>query len=58
MMRTTLGRISDGISDFRDAVRQGNQALSSSLNLYDWYVCVRGGIVEALWPITARGALH
>ena len=28
-----------------------------TINLYDWYVCVRGGAVEALWPITARGAL-
>jgi D-serine deaminase-like pyridoxal phosphate-dependent protein len=28
-----------------------------TVNLYDWYVCVRRGIVEALWPITARGAL-
>jgi D-serine deaminase-like pyridoxal phosphate-dependent protein len=28
-----------------------------TINLYDWYVCVRGGRVEALWPITARGAL-
>jgi len=27
-----------------------------TVNLYDWYVCVRQGIVEALWPITARGA--
>ena len=23
----------------------------------DWYVAVRGGRVEALWPITARGAV-
>ncbi len=29
-----------------------------TVNLYDWYVCVRGGRVEALWPITARGALN
>jgi D-serine deaminase-like pyridoxal phosphate-dependent protein len=29
-----------------------------TVNLYDWYVCVRGGSVEALWPITARGALY
>ena len=29
-----------------------------TVNLYDWYVCVRDGIVEALWPITARGALY
>src|SRR5947208_1470156 len=27
-----------------------------TVNLYDWYVCVRKGVVEALWPITARGA--
>jgi 3-hydroxy-D-aspartate aldolase len=29
-----------------------------TVNLYDWYVCVRKGVVEALWPITARGALY
>jgi D-serine deaminase-like pyridoxal phosphate-dependent protein len=28
-----------------------------TVNLYDWYVCVRSGIVAELWPITARGAL-
>ncbi|MCJ9754243.1 DSD1 family PLP-dependent enzyme [Neorhizobium sp. BETTINA12A] len=27
-------------------------------NLYDWYVCVRNGRVEALWPVTARGKLY
>jgi D-serine deaminase-like pyridoxal phosphate-dependent protein len=27
-----------------------------TINLHDWYVCVRNGCVEALWPITARGA--
>ena len=29
-----------------------------TVNLYDWYVCIRRGVVEALWPITARGALY
>jgi D-serine deaminase-like pyridoxal phosphate-dependent protein len=29
-----------------------------TVNLYDWYVCVRSGRVEALWPISARGALY
>ncbi len=29
-----------------------------TVNLYDWYVCLRGGRVEALWPITARGAVY
>ena len=28
-----------------------------TVNMYDWYVCIRKGVVEALWPITARGAL-
>lgn len=29
-----------------------------TVNLYDWYVGIRDGRVEALWPITARGALR
>ncbi|MCC7485498.1 MAG: DSD1 family PLP-dependent enzyme [Burkholderiales bacterium] len=28
-----------------------------TVNLHDNYVCVRGGRVEAIWPITARGAV-
>jgi len=28
-----------------------------TVNLYDWLVCVRKGKVEALWPVTARGAV-
>ena len=28
-----------------------------TVNLYDWYVGVRGGVVQALWPVAARGAL-
>jgi len=28
-----------------------------TVNLYDWYVCVRRGVVEALWSIGARGAV-
>jgi D-serine deaminase-like pyridoxal phosphate-dependent protein len=29
-----------------------------TVNLYDWFVCVRRGEVEALWPVSARGALR
>ena len=29
-----------------------------TVNLYDWFVCMRRGVVEALWPISARGALR
>jgi 3-hydroxy-D-aspartate aldolase len=28
-----------------------------TVNLYDWYVGIRGGIVEKVWPVAARGAL-
>lgn len=28
-----------------------------TVNLYDWFVCYRNNRVEALWPITARGAV-
>ena len=28
-----------------------------TVNLHDWYVGVRRGVVESLWAITARGAL-
>jgi D-serine deaminase-like pyridoxal phosphate-dependent protein len=28
-----------------------------TVNLYDWFVCVRKERVEALWPVTARGAV-
>jgi 3-hydroxy-D-aspartate aldolase len=27
-----------------------------TVNMYEWYVCVRKGKVEALWPVSARGA--
>jgi 3-hydroxy-D-aspartate aldolase len=27
-----------------------------TVNMHDWYVCVRGGVVEALWPVSARGS--
>jgi 3-hydroxy-D-aspartate aldolase len=32
--------------------------LRPTVNLYDWYVAIRGNRVEQLWPITARGAVY
>jgi 3-hydroxy-D-aspartate aldolase len=29
-----------------------------TVDRYDWYVGVRGGRVECVWPIAARGAMH
>ncbi len=31
--------------------------IDPTVNLHDWYVCHRGGRVEAVWPVAARGAL-
>ncbi len=28
-----------------------------TVNLYDWYVGIRGDVVERIWPVAARGAL-
>ena len=60
-----------GVSDEHGKIKIGPDAQQLSLgdkvllipghcdptvNLHDWYVCVRKGRVESLWPITARGA--
>jgi 3-hydroxy-D-aspartate aldolase len=29
-----------------------------TVNLYDWYVCIRNNRVGQPWPITARGAVY
>ena len=29
-----------------------------TVDRHDWYVGMRGGRVECLWPITARGGVH
>ena len=29
-----------------------------TVNLYDWYVCIRNNRVEQIWPITAWGAVY
>jgi 3-hydroxy-D-aspartate aldolase len=47
-----------------EPLRLGDQVLlipghcDPTVNLHDWYVAVRGGRVESLWPISARGASH
>lgn len=70
----TYGRPSDehGVLDISGTNRPpglGDKALlvpghcDPTVNLHDWYVCVRGlgsdaAHVEAVWPIAARGALY
>ncbi|HEX5612855.1 MAG TPA: DSD1 family PLP-dependent enzyme, partial [Burkholderiales bacterium] len=52
------------ISDTGSAPALGEKLLlvpghcDPTVNLYDWYVCVRRGRVEALWPVDGRGAIY
>ncbi|MEM6905286.1 MAG: DSD1 family PLP-dependent enzyme, partial [Pseudomonadota bacterium] len=40
-----------------DRIRLIPGHIDPTCNLHDWFVGVRGGRVEALWPITARGCV-
>ena len=40
------------------ANRLGLGHCDPTVNLYDWYVGIRGGRVEQIWAITARGAVY
>jgi 3-hydroxy-D-aspartate aldolase len=41
-----------------DKVRLFPGHCDPTVNLFDWYVCIRDNRVEAVWPITARGAVY
>ena len=41
-----------------DKVRLVPGHCDPTVNLYDWYVGIRGNRVETVWPITARGAVY
>jgi D-serine deaminase-like pyridoxal phosphate-dependent protein len=41
-----------------DKVRLVPGHCDPTVNLYDWYVCLRQGKIEALWPIDGRGAIQ
>lgn len=51
------GVISDrkGVLQLNDKLRLIPGHCDPTCNLFDWYVGVRNGMVESLWPITARG---
>lgn len=40
-----------------DRVRVVPGHCDPTVNLHDWFVCVRGDMVEDIWPVTARGAM-
>jgi 3-hydroxy-D-aspartate aldolase len=41
-----------------DKIRRIPGHRDPTINLYDWYVCIRDNRVAQLWPITARGAVY
>ena len=45
----------DGILKLNDKLKLIPGHCDPTCNLFDWYVGVRNGKVECLWPITARG---
>ena len=51
-------RACDGAFRLGDKLRLVPGHCDPTVNLYDWYVAVRAGRVEALWPIVARGAIR
>ena len=54
------GEAAGGNRDLKvgDKVRIVPGHVDPTVNLYDWYVGIRNGRVESLWPITARGMLR
>lgn len=54
-----VGVLLKGATRFRvgDKLRLIPGHCNLTVNLYDWYVCIRNGRVEPLWTITARGVV-
>ena len=44
-----------GVLSIGDKLRLIPSHCDPTCNLHDWYVGVRGGVVECLWPVSARG---
>jgi 3-hydroxy-D-aspartate aldolase len=49
---------SDGVLKVNDKLRLVPGHCDPTCNVHDWYVGVRGGKVETVWPITARGKAY
>lgn len=48
----------DGVLKVNDKLRLVPGHCDPTCNIYDWYVGVRGGKVEVLWPVSARGKAY
>ena len=48
----------DGVLKVNDRLRLVPGHCDPTCNLHDWYVGVRGGKVEVVWPVSARGKAY
>jgi 3-hydroxy-D-aspartate aldolase len=48
----------DGVLEVNEKLRLVPGHCDPTCNVHDWYVGVRGGKVEALWPVSARGKAY
>ena len=48
----------DGVLEINEKLKLVPGHCDPTCNVHDWYVGVRGGVVESLWPVTARGMAY
>ena len=48
----------DGVLRVNDKLRLVPGHCDPTCNVHDWYVGVRGGVVESVWPVSARGKAY
>lgn len=48
----------DGVLNVNDKLRLVPGHCDPTCNVHDWYVGVRGGKVESVWPVSARGKAY
>lgn len=48
----------DGVLKVGDRLKLVPGHCDPTCNVHDWYVGVRGGVVEAVWPVSARGKAY
>lgn len=48
----------DGVLKVNDKLKLVPGHCDPTANVHDWYVGVRGGVVETVWPVSARGKAY
>jgi 3-hydroxy-D-aspartate aldolase len=56
--RAWRGRTQTGVLKVNDKLRLVPGHCDPTCNVHDWYVGVRGGKVETVWPVSARGKAY